>query len=225
MYAAHYNTQRPHRALQLRPPRPESPVPEPVHGRVRRRPVLGGLINEYEPAPRVRLRRQPGLPDPRRRALHPRRDAAPHQHRGHRRARPAGPPPHRLTTCGVTEVAVAPGGDGDGDDGARTQRFVICHNPEQGDRDQQVRANLVAHLRQLIEGSDTWTRAGATNSSAASRPSRGCAATCGAPRPGCCASTRARSRTGAAARRRGNDQLVARHPEAFADHAADFWRT
>ena len=49
-YAAHYNTQRPHRALQLRPPRPESPVPEPVHGRIRRRPVLGGLINEYEPA-------------------------------------------------------------------------------------------------------------------------------------------------------------------------------
>jgi putative transposase len=46
-YAAHYNTQRPHRALQLRPPRPESPVPEPVHGRIRRRPILGGLINEY----------------------------------------------------------------------------------------------------------------------------------------------------------------------------------
>jgi len=57
----------------------------------------------------------------------------------------------------VKEVAVAPGGDGDGDDGARTQRFVICHNPEQGERDQQVRANLVAHLAQLIDGSDTWT--------------------------------------------------------------------
>ena len=57
----------------------------------------------------------------------------------------------------VKEVAVAPGGDGDGDDGARTQRFVICHNPEQADRDQQVRANLVAHLQQLIDGSDTWT--------------------------------------------------------------------
>jgi putative transposase len=41
-YAAHYNTQRPHRALDLRPPRPTSPVPEPVQGRVRRRPVLGG---------------------------------------------------------------------------------------------------------------------------------------------------------------------------------------
>jgi putative transposase len=49
-YAMHYNTQRPHRALQLRPPRPGSPVPEPVRGNVRRRPVLGGLINQYEPA-------------------------------------------------------------------------------------------------------------------------------------------------------------------------------
>jgi transposase InsO family protein len=49
-YAAHYNTQRPHRALQLYPPRPKSPLPEPVHGRIRRRPILGGLINEYETA-------------------------------------------------------------------------------------------------------------------------------------------------------------------------------
>jgi putative transposase len=49
-YAAHYNVQRPHRALQLRPPRPQSPVPEPVSGRIRRRPILGGLINQYEPA-------------------------------------------------------------------------------------------------------------------------------------------------------------------------------
>ncbi len=57
----------------------------------------------------------------------------------------------------VKEVAVAPGGDGDGDGGARTQRFVICHNPDQAERDQQVRANLVAHLQQLIDGSDSWT--------------------------------------------------------------------
>jgi putative transposase len=49
-YAAHYNTARPHRALQLRPPRPQAPVPEPVHGPIRRRPILGGLINQYEPA-------------------------------------------------------------------------------------------------------------------------------------------------------------------------------
>ena len=49
-YAVHYNGQRPHRALQLRPPRPESPAPEQVHARVQRRLILGDLINEYEPA-------------------------------------------------------------------------------------------------------------------------------------------------------------------------------
>ena len=56
----------------------------------------------------------------------------------------------------VKEVAVAPGGAGDGDDGARAVRFVICHNPEQGDRDAAVRANLIGHLTGLIEGSDAW---------------------------------------------------------------------
>jgi putative transposase len=49
-YAAHYNTRRPHQALQLQPPRPEAAVPEPVYSRIRRQPVVGGLINEYEPA-------------------------------------------------------------------------------------------------------------------------------------------------------------------------------
>ena len=38
------------RALQLRPPRPDALVPKPAHGPVRRRPVLGGLISEYERA-------------------------------------------------------------------------------------------------------------------------------------------------------------------------------
>jgi len=47
-YAGHYNARRPHRALQLRPPRPTSPVTAPVHGTIRRRPTLGGLINEYD---------------------------------------------------------------------------------------------------------------------------------------------------------------------------------
>jgi transposase InsO family protein len=50
VYAAHYNGRRPHRALRLWPPRSTSPVPEPVHGRIRRRPILGGLIDEYEAA-------------------------------------------------------------------------------------------------------------------------------------------------------------------------------
>ncbi|MGV9868713.1 IS1634 family transposase, partial [Rhodococcus koreensis] len=57
----------------------------------------------------------------------------------------------------VKEVDVAPGGDGDGDGGARTQRFVVCHNPDQADRDAAVRESLVAHLEELIDGSDTWT--------------------------------------------------------------------
>ncbi len=57
----------------------------------------------------------------------------------------------------VKEVAVAPGGKGDGDDGARAQRFVVCHNPEQADRDAAVRDRLVTHLQQLMAGSDGWS--------------------------------------------------------------------
>ena len=49
-YAAHYNGRRPHRSLLLHPPRPDHPVADPSHERIKRRPVLGGLINEYERA-------------------------------------------------------------------------------------------------------------------------------------------------------------------------------
>jgi transposase InsO family protein len=47
---AHYNDQRPHRALQLRPPCPDHPALSLSCQRIRRRPVLGGLISEYERA-------------------------------------------------------------------------------------------------------------------------------------------------------------------------------
>jgi transposase InsO family protein len=47
-YAAHYNGRRPHRSLGLLPPRADQVVPDPTHQRIRRRPILGGLINEYE---------------------------------------------------------------------------------------------------------------------------------------------------------------------------------
>ena len=43
-------------------------------------------------------------------------------------------------------------------EGAREQRFVVCHNPEGATRDQQVRANLVAYLETQIDGSDEWTK-------------------------------------------------------------------
>ncbi len=49
-YQAHYNGRRPHRSRQLHPPWPEHPVPVLSQERVRRRPILGGLINEYERA-------------------------------------------------------------------------------------------------------------------------------------------------------------------------------
>ncbi|WP_223839103.1 integrase core domain-containing protein [Saccharopolyspora pogona] len=49
-YVRHYNGRRPHRGQQLRPPQPDHPVPNLNHERITRRPVLAGLINEYEPA-------------------------------------------------------------------------------------------------------------------------------------------------------------------------------
>jgi transposase InsO family protein len=41
-YARHYNGRRPHRALQLQPPRSDRPVIDLTHERIKRRPVLGG---------------------------------------------------------------------------------------------------------------------------------------------------------------------------------------
>jgi len=46
-YAAHYNGRRPHRSRQLRA---GHPVADLSQQRIKRRPVLGGLINEYERA-------------------------------------------------------------------------------------------------------------------------------------------------------------------------------
>ncbi|MEU5849756.1 integrase core domain-containing protein [Saccharopolyspora shandongensis] len=49
-YVRHYNGRRPHRARELRPPRPSHPVTNLSHKRIKTRPVLDGLINEYERA-------------------------------------------------------------------------------------------------------------------------------------------------------------------------------
>jgi putative transposase len=49
-YEAHYNRRRPHRSRQLHPPRPDHPAADLSQERIRRRSVLGGLINEYERA-------------------------------------------------------------------------------------------------------------------------------------------------------------------------------
>jgi transposase InsO family protein len=49
-YAAHYNRRRPHRSLNLRVPADCADVIRLPVGRIERRQVLGGLINEYERA-------------------------------------------------------------------------------------------------------------------------------------------------------------------------------
>jgi hypothetical protein len=48
-YSVHYG-RRPHRALRRRPPHPDHLAPDLEHQQIRRRPVLGGLTNEYERA-------------------------------------------------------------------------------------------------------------------------------------------------------------------------------
>jgi transposase InsO family protein len=47
IYVDHYNCQRPHRALKLQPPQPQTPEPQPPVGEICRRELLGGLIREY----------------------------------------------------------------------------------------------------------------------------------------------------------------------------------
>jgi transposase InsO family protein len=50
-YTRHYNGHRPHRSLGQRPPNPPATVVDLNAARIQRRPILGGLINEYSQAP------------------------------------------------------------------------------------------------------------------------------------------------------------------------------
>ena len=49
-YARRYSGRGRHRSRELRPPRPDDPVTDVSQKRTRRRPVLSGLLNEYERA-------------------------------------------------------------------------------------------------------------------------------------------------------------------------------
>ena len=49
-YARHYNGRRPHRSRELRPPRPDHPIADLSQQRIKRRPILGDLLNEYHRA-------------------------------------------------------------------------------------------------------------------------------------------------------------------------------
>jgi len=49
VYVRHYNSQRPHRALDLQPPDPSRPPRgHPAPTAIRRRDILAGIIHEYE---------------------------------------------------------------------------------------------------------------------------------------------------------------------------------
>jgi putative transposase len=50
IYIAHYDRERPHRALALHPPEPATGVSRPKTGKIERRDLLGGLIHEYHEA-------------------------------------------------------------------------------------------------------------------------------------------------------------------------------
>jgi hypothetical protein len=56
----------------------------------------------------------------------------------------------------VKQVWASPGGGTH--DGARTERFVVCHNPEAATHDEAVRHRLIEHLQGLINGSDAWPK-------------------------------------------------------------------
>ncbi|WP_007515033.1 integrase core domain-containing protein [Pseudofrankia sp. EUN1h] len=49
-YALDYNGRRPRRSRDLKPPRPDHPIADLTSERINRRPVLDGLISEYERA-------------------------------------------------------------------------------------------------------------------------------------------------------------------------------
>ncbi|MEV6037559.1 integrase core domain-containing protein [Nonomuraea sp. NPDC052116] len=49
-YAEHYNAHRPHQSRQQRPPDQDEQVVVPLEGRIQRRKVLSGAINEYHRA-------------------------------------------------------------------------------------------------------------------------------------------------------------------------------
>jgi putative transposase len=49
-YVTHYNAERPHRALALRPPAGNDKRNQPAANTIERRDLLGGLIHEYRAA-------------------------------------------------------------------------------------------------------------------------------------------------------------------------------
>jgi hypothetical protein len=112
-----------------------------------------------EPAPagvgrrlRVCLGGQPGLPRQGRRTLHPRREAAGHQRRGRRGARP-GRYHSVADSLRVKEVWVPARAAGE-----RAERFTVCYNPRTGPARPVGPPAAGGPPRRPVEGSDAWPK-------------------------------------------------------------------
>ena len=101
--------------------------------------------------PRLSVGGEPPLPAARRRALHRRREA-PRQRQGSqaRRSRARAATRRRRATCASRRSCV--------DDGTMRDRFVICHNPDEAERDQAVREQLHRPARATRSPAATGSR-------------------------------------------------------------------
>jgi len=77
---------------------------------------------------------------------------------------------------------------------AEAERFVICYNPEQADRDAAVRARLLAQLEETIAASDKRSAAKRAELRGVISTKPGLARFLRSPRVGCCAPTSEPSR-------------------------------
>jgi hypothetical protein len=110
---------------------------------------MGAVEGDLGRRPRLHLGREPPLPDAGRRRVHHRGEAPLWLRRGQGRHVKARTVQDRPDNLQVKEVRL-----GDGSD-----RFIICFNPDQAERDAAIRARLTAQLEELIAGTDGLTAA------------------------------------------------------------------
>ena len=99
---------------------------------------------------------------------------------------PPRPLPHRRGGPRVKEVVI--------DDGTMRDRFVICHNPEEARRDESVREQLLAQLKEATASGDRLTADQWLKLHGQLSAKRGYERFIRTPKVACCGSTAPRSR-------------------------------